>query len=112
MQAVGAREMSYRFSKVGSRDANHEEVARWYEDLYCSVVDVSTVPGYVDLNIGCSGLTEIVEVKTDDGELSISNKAFAKTWRGSKIVIARTQNDVLEHVQRMRAKQSYIRGNE
>lgn len=104
--------MSYRFSKVGSRDANHEEVAGWYRDCFCNVVDVSNVPGFVDLVVAASGLMEPVEVKTEEGDLSEANKTFAKTWRGPKIVIARTQDDVIKHVERMRAKQAYIRGSQ
>ena len=38
---------------------NHSDVVKWYEELFCSVVDTHKIGfGYPDLTIGCSGLTE------------------------------------------------------
>jgi len=96
-------------ARQGRPDANHGEIRKYYEDLYCSVVDSHELGGgFGDLIIGCSGLTEITEVKTADGEILPSQQTFRKSWRGSKIVIARNLQDVVDHVQRMRAKQARI----
>ena len=96
-------------ARLGRPDANHAEIVKYYEDLYCSVHDAHKLGfGFPDLVIGCSGLTELAEVKTEDGDLLPSQVTFRKSWRGSKIVIARNLQDVVDHVQRMRAKQARI----
>jgi hypothetical protein len=91
----------------GRPDANHGDVVSSYEQLFCSVVDLHAVGfGCPDLMIGCSGLTELAEVKTEEGDLLPSQITFQKSWRGSKVVIIRTQEDVIAHVTRMRQKQA------
>jgi hypothetical protein len=92
----------HRFSR---RDANHPQVVGWYEELFCSVVDLSAVGGGVpDLLVGCAGRSELVEVKTEDGDLEPNQLTFAKTWRGNPVVVVRTQAEVIAHVQRIRQK--------
>jgi hypothetical protein len=93
----------------GRPDANHADVVKWYQDCFCSVVDTHKLGfGFPDLVIGCAGLTELAEIKTEDGELLPSQRTFVKSWRGSKVTVIRTQDDVIAHVQRMRAKQARI----
>jgi hypothetical protein len=93
-----------RFSR---RDSNHEQVIAWYEELYCSVVDLHTLGhGCPDLLIGCAGRSELVEVKTELGHLEANQITFNKTWRGNKPVIVRTQADVINHVQNIRERAS------
>lgn len=89
----------------GAPDANHAQVALWYEQLFCSVVDTHEVGGgFGDLVVGVAGITELVEVKTEDGELLPSQKTFHRDWRGSKVVIVRTREDVINHAQSMRRR--------
>lgn len=91
----------------GRPDANHADVRIWYEQLFCSFVDTHEVGGgFGDAVIGCAGLTDIIEIKTEDGKVLPSQETFHKTWRGSKILVIRDQQDVIEHVQYMRAKQA------
>jgi len=90
---------------MGKRDANHAELARVYESLGCSVVDTYMVGGgFGDMVIGCVGVTEIAEAKTDEGDLSAAQVSFAMRWRGSKIRVVRTQEDVIAHVKEIRKR--------
>lgn len=90
----------------GRPDANHSDIVKFYEQLFCSVVELHKVGGGCpDLLIGCQQVTELAEIKTADGDLEPSQKTFMTNWRGSKVVIVRDQQDVLEHVTAMRARQ-------
>jgi metal-dependent hydrolase (beta-lactamase superfamily II) len=89
----------------GRPDANHRKIVDWYEELYCSVVDTHELGfGFPDLVVGCAGRTELVEVKSDPGHLLDSQVLFARTWRGSKVVVVRTHADVINHVQNIRER--------
>lgn len=89
----------------GRADSNHSEVVGWYEELFCSVVDLHEVGfGCPDLMIGLAGRTELVEVKTKVGQLEPSQIRFARDWRGSKVTVVRTQGDVINHVQNVRER--------
>jgi hypothetical protein len=91
----------------GRPDRNHAEVKGWYEKLYCSVVDTHEVGGgFGDLVVGIAGHTDIVEVKTESGHLEPAQVTFHRDWRGSKVVIVRTQADVINHVQNVRERVS------
>lgn len=94
--------MSFQYSRVGSKDSNHDEVRNLYESMGCSVYEVNRVPGFVDLVVGCVGRTELVEVKTEDGKLSPKQKVFARDWRGGKPRLVRGMGDVMDHVRDMR----------
>ena len=90
-------------------DANHHEVIGWYEQLYCSVVDLHEVGfGCPDLLVGCAGRSELVEVKSEHGQLEPSQITFNKTWRGNKVVVVCTHADVLNHVLNIRERVSRI----
>ena len=89
----------------GSADANQSELARLYEELYCSVLDTHELGGGMgDLLIGVAQITDIVEVKTEGGELESSQVTFHRDWRGRKPLIIRNREDVIAHVQRVRAE--------
>jgi hypothetical protein len=94
-----------RFSR---RDANHNEVIGWYEELYCSVVDTHTLGGGVpDLNVGIANqVNEWVEIKTDEGQLAPAQITFQKTHRGRPVVVVRTRADVINHVTNVRERLS------
>lgn len=92
---------------MGARDANHGSIAAWYEELFCSVKDTHGVGhGFGDMVVGCAGITDIVEVKTEAGQLEPAQVTFHRDWRGSKVVIVRNQSDVINHVLNMRERQS------
>lgn len=93
----------------GRPDANHADIQRFYEQLFCNFVDTHMVGGgFGDAVVGCAAITDIIEIKTADGDLLPSQVTFHKTWRGSKILVIRDQQDVIEHVTSMRARQARI----
>lgn len=94
--------MSYTHSRVGSKDMNHDLLADLYRALGCSVFEVNSVPGFVDLIVGAVGKTCLVEIKTEDGELTGKQKVFHRDWRGGRPVTVRTEGDVVNHVTQMR----------
>lgn len=96
-----------RFAKRSEPDENQGQIVAQYEELYCNVIDLSGVGfGCPDLAIACSGRMELVEVKTEVGQLNAAQKRFSDTWRGPKIVIVRTITDALNHVLNLRERVS------
>ena len=86
-------------------DANHSAIVQWYRDLGCSVADTHAAGlGVPDLFVGCVGLCDPVEVKTEEGRLLLSQETFIKTWRGTPVRIVRTQTDVIDHVTEIRQR--------
>lgn len=87
-------------------DANHAEVAGWYEALYCLVKDVHKLPGFVDLVVRITTkrgfVVNLVEIKTTDGELTRGQATLARDW-GSVVVMVQTREDVFAHVERVRS---------
>jgi hypothetical protein len=97
-------------ARQGKPDSNHAEIAGYYEALYCSVFDSHECGlGFPDLVVGVAGVTCLVEIKSEDGELRASQNLFIRSWRGAKPVVVRTQADVINHVQGVRERVS--RGN-
>jgi hypothetical protein len=92
----------------GERDANHAELAKVYEEMFCSIVDTSGVGfGFPDAVAGVMGRTELVEFKTQGGELNAAQKRFTRDWRGSLVRVVRNREDVIKHVQDMRWMAKY-----
>lgn len=91
--------------RYGKPDANHGQVKGWYRELGCTVADTKDAGlGVPDLFIGCVGITDPVEVKTEEGDLLPSQKTFIAGWRGSQVAVVRTHDDVIKHVQLMRKR--------
>lgn len=91
--------------RYGKADANHADVKGWYRELGCTVADTKDAGlGVPDLFCGCAGITDPVEVKTEDGKLLPSQQTFILAWRGSTTRIVRTQDDVIAHVHDMRRR--------
>jgi hypothetical protein len=89
----------------GRPDANHNQIADAYRSLYCSVFDSHACGlGFPDLVVGIGGVTVLVEIKSEDGELRASQNLFIRSWRGSKVEVVRTTEDVIAHVQRVRSR--------
>lgn len=92
---------------MGNRDANHSDVTRWYEELYCLVQDTHAVGGgFGDLVVRIptkrGAVIAVVEVKTADGTLRPSQERFIREW-GSCVAIVQTREDVFAHVELVRA---------
>ncbi len=60
--------------------------------------------GHPDLLIGCAGVTGLAEVKSEDGTLTPAQQTFLQAWRGGEVVIVRTQDDVINHVSKLRKR--------
>lgn len=91
--------------RYGKRDANHNDVVRWYRQLGCSVAETQDAGlGVPDLFVGCCGMTDPVEIKTAEGKLEPSQQTFVLAWRGSVVAIVRTEDEVIAHVQNMRKR--------
>lgn len=87
-------------TRFSHRDANHEQIVGWYEGLYCSVLDLHTLGnGAPDLLVGIANqVNDLVEVKSEAGELEPNQVTFQTMWRGRKVVLVRTRADVENHV--------------
>jgi hypothetical protein len=91
--------------RYGKLDANHTDVVKWYRELGCSVAQTQDAGlGVPDLFVGCVGITDPVEIKTEDGKLKPSQQNFVLSWRGSTTRIVRTQAEVVAHVTDMRRR--------
>jgi hypothetical protein len=94
--------ISYAFSR---KDGNHNALAARYLELGCSCKDTSAIGGgFPDAIVGAAGITDFVEFKTAEGILEPAQVTFHRDWRGSKIWIVRTADEVLEHVMHMRRR--------
>ncbi len=91
--------------KWGKPDQNHGQVKEWYRSLGCSIADTKEAGmGVPDLFVGCAGISDPVEVKTATGSLESSQATFIASWRGSKVWIVTTLDDVVKHVADMRSR--------
>lgn len=87
----------------GRADSNQSDVVKWYKELHCSVIDLHGLGHNIpDLLVGAGKVADqLVEVKTEDAELTEGQALFHTEWRGKPPVIVRTHQDVIEHVYRM-----------
>lgn len=93
---------SYAFSR---KDANHNDLANVYVSLGCSCEDTSSMGGgFPDAIVGCAGITDFVEFKSEEGKLEPAQETFHAKWRGSAIWIVRSQADVVAHTVDMRRR--------
>lgn len=92
-------------NRRGSRDANHATLQQRFEDLGCSVVDLSLagVPDLPDVAVGCMGITRLVEFKNPEtgygrAGMTAGQKRFAERWRGGPIACVSTPEEVTDLV--------------
>lgn len=105
VREVAPHEHEQMKQRYGKPDANHGDVKGWYLQLGCSVADTKDAGlGVPDLFVGAVGVCDPVEVKTEDGDLLASQKTFIASWRGPKVAIVRTREDVIAHVHDMRKR--------
>lgn len=99
-------------ARLGRPDANQAELVKAYEDQFVHVVDTHKFGfGFPDAVVSCGGMWDLVEFKTEDGKPTPAQERFMRDAK-AKVTIVRTLQDVIDHVSRMRAKQSYIRGSQ
>jgi hypothetical protein len=94
---------------MGNRDANHADVARWYEELYCLVRDTHALGGgfpdmLVRISTRAGQVLALVEVKTADGMLRPSQETFVRLWGTGCVEVVQTRDDVFTHVERVRSR--------
>lgn len=81
------------------RDANHGDLQKCFEELFCSAHDTSMVgDGFTDMVVGINGRNFIVEAKTENGRPEKSQIKFDAAWRGGKRITVRTRDDVIAFV--------------
>jgi hypothetical protein len=99
--------MLSRHAAFARKDSNHDALVNVYESLGCGVIDMHAVKfGMPDLLVHFVGYCCPVEIKTDDGELEPSQVRFIRDWKGPRIEVVRTPDDVIAHVQRVRRQQA------
>ena len=99
---------SYAFSR---KDANHDELAAAYIEQGCSCIDTSAHGGgFPDAVVGCAGVTDLVEFKSEGGTLEPAQETFDARWRGSPVWLVRTREEVEYHVRSMRARARQLSG--
>lgn len=80
-------------------------MVKCYRDLGCYVADTANLGlGLPDLFVGCAGVTDPVEVKSDNGTLTPLQQVFVRDWRGSNVRVVSSQADVIAHVAEMRKR--------
>ena len=75
------------------RDANHGEIVAVLKAYGFSVYDAAHAGGsFPDLVVGFGGQTYLVEVKSSEkAPLTPGQVEFARTWRGSPVVVMRSK---------------------
>lgn len=83
------------------KDANHDEIKQALLDAHLSVIDTAGIGGgFPDLVIGGYHqqlqipITVLVEIKTREGKLRLSQEQLHETWRGA-IFTVRTRREAL-----------------
>lgn len=93
--------------RAARKDANHGVIQKAYEEQYCSVVDTSKLgDDFPDLVVGLCGRTFLVEVKNRKGRNKVEpgQKKFHDEWRGEPPIVVHSVDEVVAHVQRVRAE--------
>lgn len=100
----------------GSRDRNHADLVRCLEELGCTVADMALagVEGFPDVVIGLCGETHLVEFKnpaTRYGRagLNLEQSGFARDWRGSKVWVVSSRDEVIALVTNLRRMARHTR---
>ncbi len=95
-----------RVKAWGSRkDDNHAEVKRWFEQLKCKTLDISSVPNSCDLIVKRGEVVRFIEIKDpskvpSQRKLTKGEQKFHDYWQGVRIV--ETFGDVLKTVEGMK----------
>ncbi len=83
------------------RDGNHSALVAVFQQLGCSVADLSHagLPGWPDVVVGCAGVDRLVEIKnpaTRYGRAGLNDnqQAFSRDWRGGKLWVVSTPDEV------------------
>jgi hypothetical protein len=84
-------------------DSNHQEIVKAFEDMYCEVIDTHKLGfGFPDILIAFANFCVPCEIKTEEGELSASQRTFVRDWKGPRIPIIRSREDAIAYVTAIR----------
>ncbi len=83
------------------KDGNHSELTKAFQQMGCSVADLSHVglPGWPDVVVGCMGVNRLVEFKNPETRygrngLNPNQHAFTQEWKGGKLFVVSTVEEV------------------
>lgn len=68
------------------KDANQNEIVKGLRKIGASV-EVINKKGFTDLVVGWRGVNYLMEVKTEDGELTDDQVKWHAEWRGQKAIV-------------------------
>jgi Holliday junction resolvase len=90
--------------KYVKRDANHGEITDLLRLYGFTVFDASHVGrSFPDLVVGYAGSTYLIEIKSSDAApLTPGQIEFAKTWRGSPVVVIRSRANAVSWAENTR----------
>lgn len=98
------------------KDGNHTELARHFEALGCSVVELphAGVAGFPDLVCGVVGVNHLVELKNPEtaygrAGLSSTQRIFNRDWRGAPMVAVSSVDEVTALVTNWRRAAHVVR---
>lgn len=78
----------------GRRDSTHGPIRDRLRELGASVADTADLgDDFPDLLVGFAGASFLVEVKGPKGKASDGQTEFARTWRGSPVVLLRSPEE-------------------
>ena len=83
--------------RAARRDANEKGIILGLRAVGASVRAVSG-PGVLDLLVGFRRATFLLEVKTDEGELTKAQREFLDEWRGGPAGVVRTLDEALRFI--------------
>lgn len=96
------------------RDGNHAELSTAFEQLGCSVADLSHagIPGWPDVVVGVVGTNALVEFKNPETRygragLNPNQQAFARDWRGGKLYAVSSVDEVAALVRNLRTRETW-----
>lgn len=96
---------------VSKKDGNHDDIVRTFEKLGCSVAQLhhAGLPGWPDIVVGVIGRNHLIEIKNPDTRygragLNANQEAFTRDWRGGKLFVVSTQDEVAALVRNLRTE--------
>lgn len=94
------------------RDQNHAELTDQFEQLGCTVEDLSQagVEGLPDVVVGCMGENHLVEFKNPKtaygrAGLNLNQQGFDRRWRGGRVWAVSSRDEVTALVQNWRRRE-------
>lgn len=91
-------QVSVMYRAGGNPDGPQGEIVRALRSVGASVKVVSGVGKFVDLVVGFRRRNDLLEVKSEDGELTDDQREFHRSWRGAPPKVVRTPLEALQAI--------------